>query len=33
LVGLVMKESKGKANPGLAQKIIREQIKWVNKIS
>jgi aspartyl-tRNA(Asn)/glutamyl-tRNA(Gln) amidotransferase subunit B len=26
LVGLVMKHSKGKANPGLAQKIIREQL-------
>jgi aspartyl-tRNA(Asn)/glutamyl-tRNA(Gln) amidotransferase subunit B len=27
LVGLVMKHSKGKANPGLAQKIIRDKLK------
>ncbi|MDR1032642.1 MAG: Asp-tRNA(Asn)/Glu-tRNA(Gln) amidotransferase subunit GatB [Candidatus Nomurabacteria bacterium] len=31
LVGLVMKQSKGKANPGLAQQIIREKISLENK--
>jgi aspartyl-tRNA(Asn)/glutamyl-tRNA(Gln) amidotransferase subunit B len=30
LVGLVMKESKGKANPGLAQKIIKDKINAKN---
>jgi Asp-tRNA(Asn)/Glu-tRNA(Gln) amidotransferase B subunit len=31
LVGQVMKESKGKANPSAVQQILRDKLKWLKR--